>query len=197
MKIQVYLIRHGKTAGNLKRAYIGSTDQPLSKQGREELLAMGRLAVPDALWRSPLRRCGETAAILYPAVPAQVCADLRECDFGAFEGKTYDQLKDEPGYRRWLDCGGTVPFPGGEDPMAFRARSRLAFGSIAADTAKRYPGGTLAVVCHGGTIMAVLEAFSDPRSSFYDWQAPNGGGYRFFYDPDLGRAEGIIPLARG
>ncbi len=71
MKIRVYLIRHGKTAGNLKQAYIGSTDQPLCPQGRAELEALaGRLPIPDELWRSPLCRCGQTAGILYPGVPA-------------------------------------------------------------------------------------------------------------------------------
>lgn len=153
MKIRVYLIRHGKTAGNLKQAYIGSTDQPLCPQGRAELEALaGRLPIPDELWRSPLCRCGQTAGILYPGVPARVCADLRECDFGRYEGKNYDQLKDEAAYQEWLDSGGTIPFPDGEDPMVFRARSREAFAAIAASVAKRHPGGTLAIVCHGGTI---------------------------------------------
>ena len=67
MKIRVYLIRHGKTAGNLKQAYIGSTDQPLCPQGRAELEALaGRLPIPDE-WGIRLCRCGQTAGILYGA----------------------------------------------------------------------------------------------------------------------------------
>ena len=42
MKILVYLIRHGKTEGNLKKAYIGVTDQPLCLEGRAELGKAGR-----------------------------------------------------------------------------------------------------------------------------------------------------------
>lgn len=99
-------------------------------------------------------------------VPARVCADLRECDFGRYEGKNYDQLKDEAAYQEWLDSGGTIPFPDGEDPMVFCARSREAFAAIAASVAKRHPGGTLAIVCHGGTIMAILEAFSGSAPGF-------------------------------
>ena len=78
--------------------------------------------------------------------------------------------------------------------MASRAPSREAFPAIAASVAKRHPGGTLAIVCHGGTIMAILEAFSVPHRDFYDWQVPNGGGYRFWYDPRTKSAEQMVLL---
>lgn len=198
MKILVYLIRHGKTEGNLKKAYIGVTDQPLCLEGRAELERLaGRFPLPDEVWHSPLRRCAQTAEILYPGISANVCEDLRECDFGEYEGKTYDQLKNEAAYQKWLDSGGTIPFPSGEDPMAFRVRSKSAFAAIAQKAAERHPDGTLAVVCHGGTIMAVLEAFSMPHRDFYDWQASNGGGYRFWYDPTARQAWQIASLTDG
>ena len=198
MKIYVYLIRHGKTAGNRKGAYIGSTDEPLSPEGRNQLKALaGSFPVPDELWRSPICRCEQTADILYPGVLARICGDLRECDFGAYEGKNYEQLKDEPGYQNWLNSGGTVPFPGGENPVAFRARSQKAFAAIAGEAARRHHGGTLAVVCHGGTIMAILDVFSNPHRDFYSWQAPNAGGYGFWYDPEEKRAEQIVLLTDG
>ena len=198
MKILVYLIRHGKTEGNLKKAYIGVTDQPLCLEGRAELERLaGCFPLPDEVWHSPLCRCAQTAEILYPGISANVCEDLRECDFGEYEGKTYDQLKNEAAYQKWLDSGGTIPFPGGEDPMAFRVRSKSAFAAIAQKAAERHPDGTLAVVCHGGTIMAVLEAFSMPHRDFYDWQASNGGGYRFWYDPTARQAWQIASLTDG
>ena len=146
--------------------------------------------VPYAVARKRPRFC-------YPGISANVCEDLRECDFGEYEGKTYDQLKNEAAYQKWLDSGGTIPFPGGEDPMAFRVRSKSAFAAIAQKAAERHPDGTLAVVCHGGTIMAVLEAFSMPHRDFYDWQASNGGGYRFWYDPTARQAWQIASLTDG
>lgn len=88
----------------------------------------------------PYGRCAQTAEILYPGISANVCEDLRECDFGEYEGKTYDQLKNEAAYQKWLDSGGTIPFPGGEDPMAFRVRSKSAFAAIAQKAAERHPG---------------------------------------------------------
>ena len=57
----VYLIRHGKTQGNVERRYIGATDQPLCDQGRAEL--RGRtVPAADRIIVSPLLRCRETAA---------------------------------------------------------------------------------------------------------------------------------------
>ncbi len=197
MKWTVYLIRHGKTEGNLRRAYIGVTDQPLCEAGKQELAWWsGRLPRPDALWCSPLLRCRQTAQILYPAMDAQICQKLRECDFGAFEGKNYEQLKGHPAYQRWLDSGGTIPFPGGEDPMAFRVRSVSAFQAIVRQATQQHPGGTLAIVCHGGTIMAVLESLVAPHE-FYRWQVPNAGGYRFSYDAETGQAAEIVKFTPG
>ena len=68
---RVYLIRHGQTQGNLERLYIGSTDQPLCPLGRAAL--GGRTMPPvDRVYVSPLRRCRETAAILYPGLPQEL-----------------------------------------------------------------------------------------------------------------------------
>lgn len=54
MKILVYLIRLGKTEGNLKKAYIGVTDQPLCLEGRAELERLaGCFPLPDEVWHSP------------------------------------------------------------------------------------------------------------------------------------------------
>lgn len=167
---QVYLIRHGQTAWNAQRRYIGATDQPLSAQGRAALL--GRTAPPvDHLYVSPLRRCRETAALLYPNTPQQVVPDLRECDFGAFEGRTYEELKDDPAYSQWLDTAGETPPPGGEGKAAFRARTVRAFLALmAVETAR-----AAALVVHGGTIMTLMEAL-EGSGEFYRWQMGSGEG---------------------
>jgi len=173
----VCLIRHGQTQGNLERRYIGSTDQPLCAQGREALTGKH---VPPAgkVYVSPLHRCRETAALLYPAIPHEVVPDLRECDFGAFEGHTYEELKDDPTYRTWLDTAGQSAPPGGERKADMARRTLAAFRAIAS---RHRPEDTIALVVHGGTIMALLEALEDSHQ-FYRWQAPNGGGYRCQWD---------------
>ena len=61
--IKLYLIRHGQTPGNKLARYIGTTDEPLSDEGREFLKKIS-YPMPEELFVSPLLRCVETAEIL-------------------------------------------------------------------------------------------------------------------------------------
>ena len=180
----VYLIRHGQTQGNLERRYIGATDQPLCPQGRAALAGKRPPAV-GKVYVSPLRRCRETAALLFPTQPQEVVPDLRECGFGAFENHTYEELKDDPAYQAWLDTAGQSAPPGGEGKEDMARRTLAAFRAIAA---RHGPEDAIALVVHGGTIMALLEALEDSHQ-FYRWQAPNGGGYRCQWDGERLTAE--------
>ena len=165
------LIRHGKTQGNLERRYIGCrTDEDLCAEGIAELKEQH---YPDAdmIFASPMRRCIQTAGIIYPGKPIHIFDDLRECDFGNFEGHNYDELRDNPTYQAWLDSGGELPFPGGESRMEFSERCVKAFESSAAHLSE----GNYAFIVHGGTIMAVMEYFTN--GSYYDYQVRNGKGF--------------------
>ena len=92
---EIWLIRHAKTYGNTLGRYIGTTDEPLCEEGREELLKK-RYPKMDRIYRSPLLRCAETSALLFPGVPERVGSGFRECDFGASENKNYRELSDNP-----------------------------------------------------------------------------------------------------
>lgn len=105
-----------------------------------------------------------------------VCRDLRETDFGAFEYKNYEELNSDPAYQAWIDSGGLGPLPGGESGAAFRARCRNAFAACLRDAVAR-GAKRIAFAVHGGTIMAVMEAFADPPGEFYRWQVKNGEGF--------------------
>ncbi len=169
-----YFLRHGATKGNLERRYVGETDEALTPESRE---ALGALILPPVVkvYVSPLRRCVETARILYPDTPMELVPDFRECGFGAFEYKNYEELKDLPAYQAWLDARGFTAFPGGESRADFCARVVRAFDRVAemADLL----GGDAAIVAHGGTLMAILEARALPKRDFYAWQAATGHGY--------------------
>ena len=171
--MSVLLIRHGLTKGNLERRYVGCrTDEPLCEEGRRRL--EGRKYPPAArVMASPMARCLETARLLYPALEPVTVPDFRECDFGAFENRNYEELQDSGAYRSWLASGGEMPFPGGESRRTFAARCVAAFDALRLFD---QPGDT-ALVVHGGTIMAILEAYARPKGRYFDFQVPCGAGY--------------------
>jgi alpha-ribazole phosphatase len=172
--MRVYLIRHGMTAGNREKRYIGRTDEPLCSEG---IAALQVLTPPpcDHLIVSPMRRCTETAAILYPDQKPVLCSLLRECDFGDFEGKNHIDMDGDPVYQAWIDSGGMGDFPHGESPAAFKARCVAGFRMLMAGM-----DGTAAFVVHGGTIMAICEALHG--GEFYSYHLLNGGIFRADWD---------------
>lgn len=89
----ILLIRHGATAGNLEKRYIGRTDEPLCALGESQAIALApSLPQCDTVFSSPLLRCRQTAGILFPERKINIIQDLRECDFGLFEGKNADEM---------------------------------------------------------------------------------------------------------
>lgn len=174
--IRFYLIRHGKTYGNTMRRYIGTTDEPLCEEGIRELREKHFPQVKK-VFASPMRRCLETARILYPGQEPKVIEQLAECDFGAFENKNAEELSGDPGYRKWIDSNGTLPFPGGESREAFIRRSVEGFVRIV-DNCRKNGTDCAAIVAHGGTIMSIMETFARPKEEYYHWQCKNGEGFQ-------------------
>lgn len=172
----LYFIRHGKTRGNLEKRYIGKTDEPLCGAGRKALM---KIKYPDAasVVSSPLLRCVETAKIIYPEKKPIICDDLRECDFGRFEGKNYAELNGTREYQKWIDSMGEMKFPEGESKAEFSERVIAAFKGIIVKCPDR-----AAFIVHGGAIMALLERFALPKREFYDYYAENGHGYEVLFD---------------
>ena len=80
------------TEGNSHQRYIGVTDEPLCEEGRKLLEKFTYPAV-QALFVSPLKRCRETASILFPKGEQRIVPLLAECDFGEFENKNYKELQ--------------------------------------------------------------------------------------------------------
>lgn len=178
--VELYLIRHGKTYGNTLGRYIGTTDESLCEEGRRELES-GAYPEVEAVYISPMKRCLETAGILWPKLEAKPFHKLRECSFGEFENKSYRELDGNPNYQAWVDSGGSLPFPGGESREEFQARCLEGFREVL--LAVRGAGEKrVALVAHGGTIMSILEAYAVPKKGFYDWQARNGKGFYTCWD---------------
>ena len=147
----IYLIRHGRTQGNMEKRYVGSTDEPLCEIGireinerREMLLRSFSISdgqhigggertgckdvrLPGSVYVSPMLRCRQTAKLLFPDADQKVVADLREMDFGEFEYKNYEELSGDARYQAFIDSGGKLDFPEAESQKQFRERVRNAF----------------------------------------------------------------------
>lgn len=195
VNMRLVFIRHLPVPGNEMRQYIGLTDEDLSVRAVTEFRKRcegirGKAARADSgksssggaypsvqyVIASPLKRCVQTAELIFPGQEIHTDSMLRECDFGEYEGKTYEELKNEPQYIQWLESGGMAAFPGGEEQTAFRRRC--------VDGVKKWTAWLLdegaksaAFVVHGGTIMAALSELAENQKDFYYWQAENGGGY--------------------
>lgn len=128
----------------------------------------------EHLYVSPMLRCRQTADLLWPNVPRTYVEDLRETDFGIFEGKSHAELQDDPVYQRWLSGEMVVGEPA--EDCARRGVKALAFlGRDAAEHGYEHVG----VVSHGGLLMGMLTLCGRPaRKGFYDWYPQNCGGYR-------------------
>ena len=183
----VYIIRNGETKEEVEGKYIGHTDVELSGDGRRQLESMrDELVYPpvDAVISSPLKRCTETAAILYPDNKFITIDSLIECNFGEFEGKDAEELKDYPVFPHWLAGEKGVEPPFGESNEAFAKRVCEGFIKIIDGLIKT---GTTrsAIVTHGGVIMALLTNFGLPQLPMHEWITPNGCGYTLRITPSL------------
>lgn len=178
--MKIHLIRHGKTAGNERKCYIGRTDEPLSIAGREEVeagIAAGRYPHADVVIHTGMKRTRESTAIIYGRDCRMVEEKrLRECDFGIFEGRNYKELSGNPYYQQWIDSNGTLPFPQGESMEAFQQRCLEGFLFCIA----RYrEWENLAFCVHGGTIMAILHQLAEDAAThkgtktYYDYHCEN------------------------
>lgn len=179
--MKIIFIRHGKTAGNYEKRYIGKTDEPLFDEGIKELSGK-KYPEAEIVITSGMKRCVETAKLIYPNREYITVNGLEECDFGDFEGKNYKELSDNPDYKSWVESGGILPFPNGESPVGFKIRCVAAFDEA---VQKFKDKSAISFVVHGGTIMAVLEKYALPKKDYFDYGVENGGGYITEFDGEV------------
>jgi probable phosphoglycerate mutase len=123
---RIFLVRHGETEWSRSGQHTGKTDLPLTDTGRNQALVLGKAlerlrgAQEWAVWTSPLERARETCRLAGLLEGAQIDPDLREWDYGIYEGrKTLDIRKEDPAWSVWRS-----PIPEGEslDEVGERAR---------------------------------------------------------------------------
>ncbi|MBO5208275.1 MAG: histidine phosphatase family protein [Lachnospiraceae bacterium] len=179
-QITLVLIRHGATKSNEEHRYLGKTDESISPKGEMQLVEYQKLQMfpnIDCLFTSPMKRCVQTAEILYPELQPVQIREWEEMDFGAFEGKNYVELQGDERYQTWIDSNGTLPFPEGESREEFIARCGNGFQRMIEKVKQINKEGhkTIGMIVHGGTIMALLSRYG--KGDYFDYQVANGKGY--------------------
>jgi broad specificity phosphatase PhoE len=131
--MELYLLRHGKSV--TPGTYIGATDSELSETGYQEIRALNPLLSGlqlDHCYCSPMRRCRESADLLDLQCDCSYDDNLREIDFGVWEGLSFAEISvaDGPRLQQWLELKDTFVFPEGDSITEFNNRIGAWFGTL-------------------------------------------------------------------
>ncbi len=194
--MEIILLRHGQTDGNLTGKYVGKTDESLCPEGIAAVRLAGTFPGVAEVYVSSARRARETADILFPNAKQIICRDLCEMDFGDFEGRNANEMETDHDYRAWVEGGCQGACPNGESTAEFKTRVREAFDIIVREeicrnnfnrqsgiiegSADQTNEDRIIILAHGGTIMAVMAAFARPSREYFDWHTGNVKGWRTY-----------------
>ena len=179
-KIRIVIIRHGMTATNIDKRYCGKrSDEDLCDEGIAAVKAMiekGVYPTASMLFVSPKKRAKSTAKLIYPELEQIVIDEFDEIDFGDFEGKNHAELDGNTDYQKWIDSNGETAFPNGESKEDLCKRVSEGFLKVLdiIEEAKEEISD-IAIVAHGGTIMALLSTFAG--MNYFNCLVSNAKGY--------------------
>jgi alpha-ribazole phosphatase/probable phosphoglycerate mutase len=165
MATTLYLIRHGETEGSEERRYKGTIDVPLSENGKRQIMKSAEFiertlssagARMNAVYSSNLVRASKSAEIIagHLGVNPIVDAELRERDFGIWEGMSFEEIDEQypDDFRAWAKNPLRFSPMGGESTLEIKGRVIGALKKIL----DRHAGETVAVVGHGGVNRVAL-----------------------------------------
>lgn len=169
--VDLYLVRHGLTDWNKERRYLGHTDRDVLVEELGKLSGLkkelSKLSF-NAVYTSDLIRCQSTLNYLNLSKVGWMDNRLREMNFGEWEGKTYEELKGKPAYRKWIDNWEQGRTPSGESGLGFKRRVNAFVGQLLESGVT----GNILVVTHGGVIRYILAKFRAVNSF---WESPAVG----------------------
>jgi phosphoserine phosphatase len=169
---KILLTRHGHVEGIHPERFRGRAPLDLTARGRAEAAAVAhRIAdgtwQPNKIYTSPMARCVETGAAIAKAcgIAADVCDDLNDIDYGAWQFKSFEDAKKDNAalFAAWFATPQLVRFPNGESLQDLAARSANALRFVLA----RHPGDTIVLVGHDSVNRALLLQFLDLPLSAY------------------------------
>lgn len=185
------LLRHGETPLTPERRFSGSggSNPSLSEAGRRQAEAAAALLAArrgvDAIVSSPLRRCRQTAEAVATrlGLDIHVEEDLREADFGAWEGLTFTEVHERyaQDLAAWRSSPAAAPSGGGEPFEAVARRVAAARDALLA----RHPGETVLVVSHVGPLRTLVRlALGAPAESLFRMELAAASLSAVAYDAD-------------
>src|SRR5580692_6386948 len=169
---KILLIRHGHVEGIKPERFRGRAPLDLTELGRAEAQAVARRVAgtwrPSKIYTSPMGRCIETGADIAKAcgAPTEVCDDLTDIDYGAWQFKTFDEAKRENPmlFAAWFATPHLVRFPGGESLQDLVARAADALRMVLA----QHPDDIIVLVGHDSVNRALLlELLDQPLSAYW------------------------------
>lgn len=184
---KIHLIRTGSTSEGMWKRYVGQSDIPLSPKGEEGLRQLAtEFQYPrvELVYSSPLRRCTQTADILYPDTQVIAMDGLMDMNLGEFEGKTFEELRGSDDFEKWIKNSFEFTPPRGEQLSAFAERIVHAVSDIFVGMMEQRVANA-AIITHGGVIMTLLAAIALPKLPLPQWTVDNGCGYTLLMTPQM------------
>lgn len=184
--VSITLLRHGITKENKERKYIGWMDVGLDEDALKSGCAAKLDRSFDVIYTSDLKRCKETAELVTCSKAIIKDQRLREINFGLWEGKTYQELKNIQLYQKWLIAPFETDLPEGEVFLQFKKRVLQCWREIIAQFGQKQNRNIL-IVTHGGPIRLLLDEYSPEHvhKSWWDWEINYFSGYTLSWERQL------------
>jgi len=187
--MNVILVRHGETTANVKRLFCGHTDVELTEKGimqANEAYEKLKKYDFDMVFSSDLKRAYETAEIINRdrKLKINVVPELREINFGEFEGHTFDEIlsKDSSFKSEYFDDNWNYTFPNGESLGKMNHRIIAAYRKVLEENKDK----NLLMVLHAGVIRGILaNEISENYKSYWKYDIKNCGIAKIKYYNDI------------
>lgn len=158
MARQLLLVRHAPIGPEYAGRYVGSSDVPIAPGSEARLLLLGRWLAdrkPSRMVVSPMLRARQTAEALraFVDVPMSIDPDLREIDFGQWEGKSFEEIAPRwpAEVKKWAEFSADFRFPLGEALGEFVERVKQVSRRLV-----ETPDDVVVAVAHGGVVRMMI-----------------------------------------
>jgi alpha-ribazole phosphatase len=186
MTLEITLIRNGCTAEEQEGRLIGVMDEPLSEDGRQNILNRKKNNLYPKVGRvytGPLRRCRDTTSLIY-GFPALVLKGQCPLDYGEMSGMKYVEMVEQEPFRQWAAADQVGSLAAGEQPYFSLAKGLREFRELTEEM------GDLriteaAIITHKAMISMILTRFRAPGNRYENWDIAYGGGCTVTYNPRL------------